>query len=241
MFKSVKTHVSRSWKEQNMRKHEKTWENMEQSRVTWVCLQVLSASGWILACFRAHQGPTNGPCCQSSTDPHRKLSNQSRHDENFRGCESWNAQNGCNMTLHDLAWRDMIQYDMIQYDVTSVQLLVISLDNLLLSIILAFWIWHSLWWNPKIWWKNYSHVWQVSVVLLFCASNASTRDIRRKAASWVPGAGTQLETRRFARQALHATLRIPSKAKGSFQMICNKLLNFGWFKYVQRFLSVSRR
>ena len=229
---------SKTW--ENMRKHEKTWENIEQSRVTWVCLQVLSASGWILACFRAHQGPTNGPCCQSSTDPHRKLSNQSRHDENFRGCESWNAQNGCNMTLHDLAWRDMIQYDMIQYDVTSVQLLVISLDNLLLSIILAFWIWHS--WTPKLYDEKTNLMSdRFQSFCFFCASNASTRDIRRKAASWVPGAGTQLETRRFARQALHATLRIPSKAKGSFQMICNKLLNFGWFKYVQRFLSVSRR
>ena len=220
-------------------------ENMEQSRVTWVCLQVLSASGWILACFRAHQGPTNGPRCQSSTDPHRKLSNQSRHDENFRGCESWNAQNGCNndvawrgmtwhdvtrvawrgMTWHDVAWRDTIHCDMMQYDVTSVQLPVVSFcrqpDSFHHSGLLNQ-IWDSLWWNPKYDENTglISSRFQFSgIMFFFFCRNASARGIRRKAASWAPGVGTQLETRRFARRALHATLRIASKSKGRFQII----------------------
>ena len=120
-------------------------ENMEQSRVTWVCLQVLSASGWILACFRAHQGPTNCPRCQSSTDPHRKLSNQSRHDENFRGCESWNAQNGCknDVARRGMTWQDVTRYTMIWCNMMSLRFNFqwsLSLDNLILSIILDFWI-----------------------------------------------------------------------------------------------------
>ena len=206
-------------------------ENMEQSRVTWVCLQVLSASGWILACFRAHQGPTNCPRCQSSTDPHRKLSNQSRHDENFRGCESWNAQNGCKndvarrgTTWHDVAWRDTIHCDMMQYDVTSVQLPVVSFcrqpDSFHHSGLLNQ-IWDSLWWNPKYDENTglISSRFQFSGIMFFFCRHASARGIRRKAASWAPGVGTQLETRRFARRALHATLRIASKSKGRFQII----------------------
>jgi len=76
------------------------------------------------------------------------------------------------------------------------------------------------------------------------AANASTKDIRKGKVCQLGSVGTQLETRRFALRALHATLRVPSKFEDRFQMIWNKLLKLdelGVIPIFQRFSNISRR